>query len=157
MKNISQETNNLLETIRQYGPLRSSELAKKLGISAKTVYKHLGILLDEQLITKTGETPRVYYAIKSSHMDELVGMGLEDQLIEQNYIYVAPSGEMMRGINGFWEWCRKNKFDFEKEKTVLAQKIKAAQKLKKNGVISAKKTILSGKKELHVFFMKIKI
>jgi len=57
MNNISQEANNLLEAIRLYGPIRSSELAKKLSISVKTVYKHLAVLLDEQLITKTGETP----------------------------------------------------------------------------------------------------
>lgn len=150
MNNISQEANNLLEAIRLYGPIRSSELAKKLSISVKTVYKHLAVLLDEQLITKTGETPRVYYAISSGRMDELVGMGQEDQLIEQNYIYVAPNGEMIRGINGFQVWCQKNKFDFAKEKKALIKKIEVVGKIKKDGVISAKKTILSGKKELHL-------
>ena len=150
MNNLSQETNNVLEAIRQYGPIRSSELAKKLDISAKTVYKHLAVLLDEQLITKTGETPKVYYAISLARTDELVGASAEDQTIEQNYMYVSPSGEMIRGINGFQEWCQKNNFDFAKEKTALAQKIKAVQGLKKGGLISAKKTILSGKKELYL-------
>lgn len=155
MKNISQETNNLLATICQYGPIRPSELAKKLGISVKTVYKHLAILLDEQLITKTGETPKVYYAIKLGRTNGLAEVTPENQLIEQNYIYVAPNGEMIRGVDGFQEWCRKNKFDFEKEKKSLARKIGMVQRLKKNGVISAKKTILSGKKELfldNIFF-----
>ncbi|EKE11586.1 MAG: hypothetical protein ACD_15C00059G0024 [uncultured bacterium] len=150
MNNISQESKNLLECIRQYGPIRSSELAKKLGISAKTVYKHLTVLLDEQLITKTGKTPRVYYAIKLKDVDELVSINQEDHLIERNYIYVSPGGEMTRGVNGLQKWCQKNKLDFEKEKKALVQKIEAVQKLKKNGVISAKKTILSGEKELHL-------
>lgn len=148
--NISKEANNLLKAIQLYGPIRSSELAKKLGISIKTVYKHLTVLLDAQLITKTGETPMVYYAIKVGRPDELENIGQEDYLIEQNYIYVSPSGEIIRGVNGFQVWCQKNKFDFEKEKKALIKKIETTQKLKKDGVISAKKTILSGKKNLHL-------
>ncbi|MDO8240553.1 MAG: helix-turn-helix domain-containing protein [Candidatus Moranbacteria bacterium] len=150
MENISQEAKNLLKAIELYGPIRSSELAKKLNISIKTVYKHLAALADEQLITKTGMTPQVYYAIKSSRIDVLAGAGQEDQFIEQDYIYVSPSGEMTRGIEGFQLWCQKNKFDFAKEKKMLTQKIVATQKLKKDGLISAKKTILSGKKELYL-------
>jgi len=150
MENISQEAKNLLKAIEMYGPIRSSELAKKLNISIKTVYKHLTALSDEQLITKTGITPRVYYAINPSSAQELVSATQEDQVIEQNYIYVSPSGEMVRGIEGFQLWCQKNKFDFAKEKKILTQKIVATQKLKKDGLISAKKTILSGKKELHL-------
>jgi hypothetical protein len=79
-----------------------------------------------------------------------VGSTQEDQVIEQNYIYVSPSGEMARGVEGFQLWCQKNKFDFAKEKKSLTQKIVTTQKLKKDGLISAKKTILSGKKELHL-------
>lgn len=150
MKNISQETSNLLEAIKLYGPIRSSELAKKLKVSIKTVYKHLTILLDEQLIIKSGETPKVYYAINLDRADAFMVITQEDQIIEQNYIYVSPSGEMVRGIEGFQLWCRKNKFDFAKEKKMLTQKIKTTQEIKKDGVISAKKTILSGKKELYL-------
>ncbi len=150
MLNISKEANNLLETIKLYGPIRSFELAKKLDVSAKTVHKHLAVLLDEQLIAKTGMFPKVFYSVNLNQESESAVINQDDQLIEQNYIFVSPSGEMIRGINGFQLWCQKNKFDFEKEKKTLAQKIKSVQKIKKNGVISAKKTILSGKKELYL-------
>lgn len=50
--------------IKKCGAVRSSELVKKLGLSTKTIYKHLGILSDHGLIQKTGETPRVFYSVK---------------------------------------------------------------------------------------------
>ncbi len=150
MKKISQEAKNLLEAIRLYGPIRSSELVKKLGVSAKTVHKHLNVLMDEQLIVKSGMAPKVFYSASLEHEGDFVASTQDEQIIEQNYIYVSPSGEMFRGIAGFQLWCRKNKFDFEKEKKALIQKIKAVQKMKKDGLISAKKTILSGKKELYL-------
>lgn len=150
MLNISKEANNLLEAIRLYGPIRSSELAKKLSVSPKTIFKHLTNLLDEQLIKKVGTAPKIFYVVSESHESDLAVVSQEDQIIEQNYIFVSPSGEMVRGIEGFQVWCQKNKLDFAKEKKTLTQKIVATQKLKKNGAISAKKTILSGKKELYL-------
>lgn len=138
-----------------YGPVRSSELVKLLKISTKTIYKHLSALLAQQEIKKIGATPKVFYMVNESLEDEAVVLDKVDQFVEQNYIYVSPTGEMTRGVAGFQLWCLKNKFDFEKEKKVFATRMQAMEKLKKNGVISAKKTILSGKGELflnNIFF-----
>lgn len=52
MINISKEAQQVLETIKKYSPIRSSELVKILNVSTKTIYKHLSILLDEELIKK---------------------------------------------------------------------------------------------------------
>lgn len=150
MMNISKEAKNLLEAIRLYGPIRSSELAKKLSVSAKTVHKHLAVLLDEQLIAKSGTAPKVFYSISLEREVDFVANTQDEQLIEQNYIYVYPGGEVSRGVAGFQLWCQKNKFDFDKEKKALIQKIKTVQKVKKSGLISAKKTILSGKNKLYL-------
>lgn len=62
--NLSNETGKVLEVIKEYGQIRSSEIIKILNISLKTVYKHLAKLLDEDLIVKVGSTPTVYYSIK---------------------------------------------------------------------------------------------
>lgn len=150
MKNISKEANNLLEAIKLYGPIRSSELAIKLNISSKTTQKHLASLLDEDLILKTGTVPRVFYNVVSDRKKDAVIIDKDDQIIEQNYIFVSPGGEMIAGVSGFKSWCNKNKFDFEKEKKLFLKKIKAVEKLKKDGLISGKKMILSGKKELYL-------
>jgi DNA-binding Lrp family transcriptional regulator len=155
MEDMSKEAEEILEAIRRYGPLRSVELVKMLGVSTKTIYKHLTKLLDEQLIKKTGTTPRVFYVARDEQADGVAVFDESDQLIEQNYIYVSPSGEMTRGISGFQLWCERNGSDFSKEKKLFSQRFKSIQKMKNSGLISAKKTILSGGKALqldNIFF-----
>lgn len=150
MYNISKEAQKVLETIEKYGPMRSMEIVKILNVSTKTVYKHLSKLLDEQLIKKTGITPRVFYSIKQVPSQDKILHDKDDITIEQSYIYVSPSGETWRGINGFHLWCQKNNFDFEKEKKIYTKQLKLIRKLQKDGLYSAKKIILSGEKEMHL-------
>lgn len=148
MKNISKESNEVFNLIKKFGPIRSTEIVKKLNLSTKNVYKHLSKLLDEDLIKKTGSTPVVFYSVKAVSKNEVVGYDIDNEVIENNYIYVSPSGEMIIGIEGFQEWCRKNQLDFNKERKLLISKIKSFQKIKRDGLISAKKIILSGKKKM---------
>lgn len=150
MKTISKESEAVLEAIKKYGPMRSTELARMLNVSAKTIHKHLAILLDERMIKKTGAIPRVFYVVNVEQDSDLIVIDEIDQVIENNYIYVSPDGEMKRGIDGFQSWCQRNDFDFTKEKKLLSEKIKMVQKIKKEGLISAKKKILSASKVLYL-------
>jgi len=150
MVKISNESQAVLELIKRYGPIRSVEIVKMLNISIKTVYKHLARLLDEELIKKIGTTPVVFYVANTNTKEDSVKLDKDARIIEENYIYVSPSGEIVRGVNGFQEWCQKNKFDFKKELPVFIKKFKSFQGLKKDGLISAKKTILSGNNKLYL-------
>jgi len=150
MENITKETQEIAEIIEKYGPIRSNEIAKMLNISLKTVYKHLKRLLDDDFIVKTGETPVVFYALREKSAEKHIESDKDDDILDKNYIYVSPSGEIKRGIEGFQEWCQKNKFDYQKEKKQFIKNLKEFQKLKKDGIISAKKSILSGKKDLNL-------
>ncbi len=150
MGNISKEANNVLEAIKKYGPVRSSELVKILHVSAKTIHKHLRFLVAEELITKTGNTPRVFYSVASKPENGAIVLDEMDRIIESEYIYVSPNGLMRRGVDGFQAWCKKNSLDFGKEKELFSKKIKIIRKIKKNGLISAKKIILSGKGRLNL-------
>lgn len=155
MNNISKEASEVLESIRKYGPVRSVQLVGILNISTKTLYKHLSVLLDNRLIKKIGTTPKVFYIISNTEEIEQEIVNENDYFIEQNYIYVSPSGEIVRGVNGFKVWCQRNNFDFSKEKLIYSKKHKEMSKFKKNNLISAKKIILSGGKDLQldeVFF-----
>ena len=125
MKNISKESNEVFNLIKKFGPIRSTEIVKNLNLSTKNVYKHLSKLLDEDLVKKTGSTPVVFYSVKAVSKNEVVGYDIDNEVIENNYIYVSPSGEMIIGIEGFQEWCRKNQFDFNKERKLLISKIKS--------------------------------
>jgi len=150
MKEFSQETKEVLKIIKQYAPIRPSELTQELGISYKNLYKHLRRLQDKDLVIKTGGTPKVYYTLadtdKTTSYRHLTSS--KDLLVEHNYIYVTPTGVMLRGLNGFETWCNKNSFDIESEKSRVVKKFKAIQKLKRNGLLSRKKHLLSGKYEI---------
>ncbi|MDA3802706.1 MAG: hypothetical protein PF488_02285 [Patescibacteria group bacterium] len=150
MENISKETQKVLDTIQEYGPVRPSEIVKILNVSLKTVYKHLSTLLDDQLIKKTGTSPKVFYSINEKIDRDHILLDKDNLFIEQNYIYVSPSGEIIRGVNGFYVWCQKNNFDFDKEKELYISQFKSLKKLQKNGLYSVKKNILSGKGQLYL-------
>jgi len=151
---MSKESKEVLRKIEKYGPIRAVELVKMLNVSTKTVYKHLTKLLDEELIEKTGTTPRVFYMVKEKGIeneqenDDI--FNIENQIIEQEYIYVSPDGKMHRGQTGFQLWCKRNNLKIEKEKKLFIKGLKAIQKIKKDGLISAKKTILSGKERIYL-------
>ncbi len=143
MENISKEAKSVFDTIEKHSNIRSSEIAKILDISLKNVHKHLKKLREEELIKKVGETPLVYYSISKKSQNDFLIADKGDKIIESNYIYVSPSGEMLYGMAGFQEWCKKNKFGWEKEKKFFVEKFKLIQKLKKDGLICAKKSISS--------------
>ena len=150
MKYISKEAENALEAIKKYGPIRSSELAKTLNLSIQTTHKHLRTLLGEDLIKKTGSTPKVFYSVA---LETEMGVVISDEnsrFIEESYIYVSPSGEIIRGLEGFKIWCDKNKFDFEREKDAYVRKMKVVEKVRKNNLISAKHSVLCGKNRLYL-------
>ncbi|MBU0974415.1 winged helix-turn-helix transcriptional regulator [Patescibacteria group bacterium] len=151
MFNFTKQTLNIFEEIKKYGPIRSSELANKIGISNKNLYKHLGRLLDERLIEKQGQVPRVYYLVSSESTTIVDSLDINDLLIEQNYIYVSPMSKMIRGVNGFGVWCKKNNFEVEKEKHLFVKKFNEVSKIRKNGVISAKYKLVECKNKQVVF------
>lgn len=150
MNNLSKETNKILEIIEKFGPIRSSEIVKISKISIKNAYKHLNRLLDEDLIKRDGHTPKVFYSIKLKEDINLVAKDIKDYFIEQNYIYLSPSGDIVRGVQGLYTWCSKNNFDFEKEKNNFYKKLKTLQKNKKNNLFSAKNKILAGEKGVYL-------
>jgi DNA-binding Lrp family transcriptional regulator len=145
---FTRQTLGVFEAIKKYGPVRSSELANKLNISNKNLYKHLRRLLDEKVIEKYGQVPRVYYVVASNKKIFMDNTDFDDLLIEQNYIYVSPMSKMIRGIAGFSAWCEKNNFDFEKEKRIFVNRFKKVEELRRNGVISARHKLVENKQKI---------
>ena len=142
---FSSQSNKILEEIKEKGPIRSSELIKNLNVSDKTIYKHLSNLKDAGIIIKDGNAPEIYYILSDKKASNIEPITLNDLLVEQNYIYVSPSGSLTRGLSGLNAWCIKNKFDFNKEKVQFVKTYKSMEKFKENGLIKAKKRILSQK------------
>ncbi|MBT4124348.1 MAG: hypothetical protein HOC16_05255 [Candidatus Pacebacteria bacterium] len=148
---MTKETRLVFEQIKKYAPVRASELAAKIGISNKNLYKHLRRLLDEQLIEKVGSTPKVYYSLKSSEKIVIDNTSFDDLLIEQNYVYVSPVGKIIRGMSGFSTWCKKNGYSVDKQKYLFVKKFQEINKLRKDGVISAKQKLTDVKDKQSIY------
>lgn len=146
---LSKESKKVLSAIEKFQPVRPIVLVSKLGISKKNLYKHINNLLGNNLITKTGTNGKAFYSISEPKTDVTVDtLSTTDLLIEQNYIYVSPSGEIIRGVRGFKQWSTKNNTKFENQKKLYAQSLKKIKSVKKEGLISSKGRILSGSKKI---------
>ncbi|MBD3280447.1 hypothetical protein GF389_02900 [Candidatus Dojkabacteria bacterium] len=148
MNTITKETQSVYDSIKEYEPVRPSELVELLGISTKNVYKHLARLLEFQKVQKLGETPVVYYSTNKPKPKTINTLDTNDLLIEYNYLYVDPTGRLIPGMEGFRTWVRKNKFDLEKQKKAYVKSLGRLSKYIKNVLISAKGRILNGKKKI---------
>ena len=101
----------LLDFIREKGAAAPSRLAEQFQISPQMVHRHLNILLQEGLIKKLGRPPKVLYQV----VDESPAITYEvlpdnlDIYINQHYLAVKPSGEVLEGIEGFQWWAQKTR------------------------------------------------
>lgn len=143
--NISVEKEKVLKVIADFQPVRTTELLRELKISKKNLHKHLRVLLDTDVIEKSGSVPKVFYSIAEKIEIDFEILEGDKDFIDKHYLYLSPSGDILRGWKGFVSWCKKNKLDIEKEKRLYIKQIREIAKFKRDGLISAKKLILSGK------------
>jgi len=105
-----------IDIIRERKQISAHELAIALGISRQAIFKQLNKLVEKGEITKLGRAPKVFYAIaekkESSNKKEV--MVPQFNLIEKNYLFISPLGEVIYGMKGFQEWCERNGFDVVK-------------------------------------------
>nr|MDQ2993744.1 winged helix-turn-helix domain-containing protein [Pseudomonadota bacterium] len=101
--------NQLLDLLRQKGPVGPSAIASTLQISPQMVHRHLKNLLKSGEVRKQGMSPKVlYFAIeKHSSYPFPVLATSEKEYIDQHYFTVKPDGEVMIGLEGFQWWALK--------------------------------------------------
>ena len=98
----------VLAYIRTNGRTRPVNLARHLNLSRMAVHKILKKLTEKEELVKFGTAPRVYYSLPHSTGSEpKMGVGeRERSIIEENYLYVTATGEMLEGWAGFERWVR---------------------------------------------------
>lgn len=145
--------------IEKYGPIRPSTILRAINTSEVTLFKVLKYLLESEAIKKDGRDSGVYYYVNNqkivNNKDRKILDTIKDfdkYIIDKNYIYVDPVGNIIRGIQGFQIWCSKVNLNIETEVKSYVKFIKDLNKIKKNGAIEAKKNILSQNKnkEIHL-------
>ena len=101
----------LLDFIKQKGAIGPSRLAEQFRISPQMVHRHLNVLLQEGLIEKLGRPPKVLYQAADTSPPvtyEVLSASL-DTYINQHYLAVKPSGEVLEGLVGFQWWAQKTR------------------------------------------------
>ena len=146
--------------IEKYGPVRPMSILVDINISETHLHKNLNKLVDDDLVSKSGSHNAVYYFINKSldsknnnfnKIQPLQNLSEYDEyLIERNYIYVSAIGQIIRGIKGFVYWCQHTHLNISEEAIKYIKLIRDVNKIKKFGLISAKKNILSQNKNINL-------
>lgn len=153
MKKKTKKKDEIYDYIKKYVTVRPVSILSAVSISETNLYKNLNKLINEDLIIKKGNGGAMYYSIKDINDNKFLNLKgnnideYSEYIINKNYIYVSPSGEMIKGWDGFYNWCVRYKLNIEIETKNYIKLIKDINKVKKNGLISAKKNILSQGKE----------
>jgi phosphoribosylpyrophosphate synthetase len=93
--------------------------------------------LIDGFIRKVGKPPRVFYSValeKELELDTSIDRELED-VIENNFLIITPSGERQEGMEGFVYWCRKHRLSVPKTAKEYAETLKKYAKYKKENLI----------------------
>jgi len=136
----------IIEYIREHRQVTGQELTDFLGITDRGVRKQLFTLLKQGVLTKKGHPPIVYYQINDS-LKEMVELSVLPksiiEVIDQNYLYITPTGEKLVGLVGFKSWCKKQNLPLEKTSYEYVAMLEKFAQYKKRGFIDGLAKLLS--------------
>lgn len=100
----------ILTYIEKNRQASGKELVDHLGdIGARAVRKQLKNLLDKRKLQKIGSPPKVYYLLSYPSFDSsdsAVDRAVQN-IIDERYIFISPTGHLLSGWAGFIVWCKK--------------------------------------------------
>lgn len=127
----------IVDYIEQRGQVTVKEMEDFFGISRQGLFKHLPGLLAGGEIVKTGRPPKVFYMLADAPL-RAAGPLLDKkttETIEEEYTYVTPSGQIMKGVAGFEYWCGKQKLDSAKAAGDYVKLLEKYRGFKTDGLI----------------------
>lgn len=133
-------TNKIISYISKKHQASGQELSDYLGITPRAVRKQLKSMLDNGLLNKIGQPPKVFYFIpdkKKVVVKSKVRLNIR-KIIEKRYLIITPSGEIKEGMDGFEYWCIKNELDIQKTANEYIKTLKKYDRFKKDGLINGK-------------------
>lgn len=104
---ITDTRNKILGYIRTHKQARAHDLVKVFGISHVAVHKQLKNLLAKGEVAKVGKPPLVFYIPKEKRGE--ITTDVPDnikKIIDENYLYISPLGELLYGFEGFAIWAK---------------------------------------------------
>jgi hypothetical protein len=128
----------IVEYIKNNPRTSPSRLYTELSVSRQIIARHLKSLCIEGVLTKNGTPPKVYYSIKDENEKTINSIKFEKKIksvIDKNYIYISPLGEIQNGTKGFIAWCQKTNQQVYKTAEEYVSTLKKYSKYKKNNLI----------------------
>lgn len=96
----------IVEYIAQNGHATTSDLVDLLEITDRAIRKQIRSLVDAGVIAKAGKPPKVYYVLaNTTSVAEIDIDRTQRAVIEDNFLYITPSGQSYNGVDGFVRWC----------------------------------------------------
>ena len=108
-----------------------------LEITDRAVRKQLTSLLEAGVLTKIGKPPKVFYSLKKDDKIKRVAIKKDvEKIINENFLFITPTGETKTGIDGFIYWCDKTGQEPVKTASEYVKTAAKYKKFKKNGLIN---------------------
>ncbi|KKS94737.1 MAG: hypothetical protein UW68_C0002G0019 [Candidatus Collierbacteria bacterium GW2011_GWB1_44_6] len=106
----------IVQFIQARGQTRVDDLWRQFRISKVLIHRYLKSLLSEGRVARVGKPPLVFYIYMNGDLT-VVPQDLEipkkiKDVIESEYLYVTPLGEVLQGVAGFLRWVK----DIKEEK-----------------------------------------
>lgn len=144
----------ILGYIRTHKQARAHDLVRVFGISQVAVHKQLNNLLNKGEVAKVGKPPLVFYIPKE--MKEKIESDVPSdikKMIDENYLYISPLGELLYGFEGFVAWT-KSVNEETRIRQLVQEYVNTLNQTKKhfttNGWIDATKKLKSTFKETYL-------
>lgn len=128
----------IIEYLRKNQQASVNELVEYLQLSRMAVSRQLSNLLAQDKLVKIGKPPKVFYQLKAGDISEKKTALIRDdvkKVIEENFLFITPTGERRQGLDGFEFWCEKTNQNVEKSASEYVKTLKKYNKFKRGGVI----------------------
>ena len=150
MEETKQKINKYIE---KRGPVSAKELTDYIGISKQAMFVHLKTLIEKDFIYKIGTPPKVFYILKEKTID-FEDVFFEEEIrnvIEDNFLFITPGGEIKEGTKAFIYWCRSNNLEPIKTGKDYYNTLKKYNKYKlKSGLIDGTQKIKNSFEKINI-------
>jgi hypothetical protein len=102
----------IISYLRTNGQVRVHDLVRALSpLGRVAIHRNLKKLVEEGMLRKIGKPPLVFYLLAEKKTAAVIPTTSDEvkRVIEQDYLYITPQGEILPGFSGFIRWATNTK------------------------------------------------
>lgn len=128
---------NIITYLQEKLQATAKELSDHFGLTSRAIFKQLKKLQEKGQITKIGIPPTVFYLpAKASKKVETPKLDQKTiTILQKDYLYIRPTGEIEEGVKGFVAWCNNHALDIEKTAREYLRSKKKYDSFREKGLI----------------------